>query len=78
MPGWQLRVLPRGRPHRFWAMDQSARLLLIVVLGGIEDYFVQINNAPDDGDRHRIGELYSIRVVPERASWDSVPGRCTC
>ena len=59
--------LPRGRPHRFWARDQSARLLLIVVPGGIEDYFGQINNAPDDGERHRIGELYGIRVVPERA-----------
>jgi hypothetical protein len=56
--------LPRGRPHRFWARDQSARLLLIVVPGGIEDYFGQIN-APDDGERHRIGELYGIRVVAE-------------
>jgi hypothetical protein len=33
--------LPRGRPHRFWARDQSARLLLIVVPGGIEDYFLE-------------------------------------
>jgi mannose-6-phosphate isomerase-like protein (cupin superfamily) len=57
--------LPRGRPHRFWAKDQSARLLLIAVPGGIEDYFGQINNAPDDEERHRIGELYGIRVVPE-------------
>ena len=31
----------------------------------LEDYFGQINNAPDDGERHRIGELYGIRVVPE-------------
>jgi len=57
--------LPRGRPHRFWARDTSARLLLIVVPGGIEDYFGQINNASDDVERHRIGELYGIRVVPD-------------
>ena len=25
--------LPRGRPHRFWATDQPARLLLITVPG---------------------------------------------
>ena len=56
--------LPRGRPHRFWARDTSARLLLIAVPGGIEDYFDQINNASDDVERHRIGELYGIRVVP--------------
>jgi hypothetical protein len=42
-----------------------ARLLLIAVPGGIEDYFGEINNAPDDEERHRIGELYGIRVVPE-------------
>ena len=55
----------RGRPHRFWARDTSARLLLIVVPGGIEDYFGLINNASDDVERHRIGELYGIRVVPD-------------
>ena len=53
-----------ARPHRFWARDTSARLLLIAVPGGIEDYFDQINNASDDVERHRIGELYGIRVVP--------------
>jgi FAD/FMN-containing dehydrogenase/quercetin dioxygenase-like cupin family protein len=57
--------LPRGRPHRFWARDTSARLLLIAVPGGIEDYFGQINNASDDVERHRIGERYGIRVVPD-------------
>jgi len=31
----------------------------------VEDYFRQINNAADDEDRHRIGERYGIRVVPE-------------
>jgi mannose-6-phosphate isomerase-like protein (cupin superfamily) len=57
--------LPRGRPHRFSAKDQSARLLLIAVPGGIEDYFRQINDAPDDEERHRIDELHGIRVGPE-------------
>jgi len=57
--------LPRGRPHRFWTRDTSARLLLIAVPGGIEDYFGQINNASDEAELHRIGELHGIRVVPD-------------
>jgi hypothetical protein len=58
--------LPRARPHRFRATtDRSARLLLISVRGGIEDYLRQINNASGDEERHRIGELHGIRVVPE-------------
>ena len=56
--------LPRGRPHRFWAVGPPARLLLIAVPGGIEDYFHQIN-AATGGERTRIGEHYGIRVVPE-------------
>ena len=64
-PAGSFVFLPRGRPHRFWAKDRSAKLLLISVPGGIEDYFRQINNASNDEDRHRIGELYGIRVVPE-------------
>ena len=47
-PAGSFVFLPRGRPHRFWARDTSARLLLIVVPGGIEDYFGQINNASDE------------------------------
>lgn len=57
--------LPRGRPHRFWAADQPARLLLIAVPGGIEDYFDQINAAADDEERYQVGERFGIRVVPE-------------
>jgi mannose-6-phosphate isomerase-like protein (cupin superfamily) len=57
--------LPRGRPHRFWAAGPAARLLLIAVPGGIEDYFRDINAASDDDERTRIGERYGIRVVPE-------------
>jgi quercetin dioxygenase-like cupin family protein len=64
-PAGSFVFLPRGRPHRFWAEDQSARLLMIAVPGGIEDYFRQINNASDDEARHRIGERYGIRFVPE-------------
>jgi mannose-6-phosphate isomerase-like protein (cupin superfamily) len=64
-PAGSFAYLPRGRPHRFWASDQPARLLLITVPGGIEDYFRQINNASDDQERHQIGEQYRIRVVPE-------------
>ncbi len=56
--------LPRGRPHRFWAAGPPARLLLIAVPGGIEEYFAEISAAPDDAARRRIGERYGIRVVP--------------
>jgi len=56
--------LPRGRPHRFWAAGPPARLLLIAVPGGIEDYFGEINAASTDEERDRIGARYGIRVVP--------------
>ena len=56
--------LPRGRPHRFWAAGPPARVLLIAVPGGIEDYFAEINAASSDDERVRIGERYGIRVVP--------------
>jgi mannose-6-phosphate isomerase-like protein (cupin superfamily) len=56
--------LPRGRPHRFWAAGPAARLLLIAVPSGIEDYFGEINAAASDAERRRIGERYGIRVVP--------------
>ena len=56
--------LPRGRPHRFWAAGPAARLLLIAVPGGIEDYFREINAAASDNERTRIGERHGIRVVP--------------
>ena len=65
-PAGSFVFLPRGRPHQFRsATDGSARLLLITVPGGIEDYFGQINNASGDAELHRIGELHGIRVVPE-------------
>jgi mannose-6-phosphate isomerase-like protein (cupin superfamily) len=56
--------LPRGRPHRFWATGSTARLLLIAVPAGIEDYFSEINAASSDSERTRIGNRYGIRVVP--------------
>jgi mannose-6-phosphate isomerase-like protein (cupin superfamily) len=64
-PAGSFVFLPHGRPHRFWAKDQPARLLLITVPGGIEEYFHRINNASDDEERHQVGEHYHIRVVPE-------------
>ena len=57
--------LRRGRPRRFSARGEPARLLLIVVPGGIEDYFRLINNAATDEERNQIGEQYGIRVVAE-------------
>ncbi len=55
--------LPRGRPHQFWAAGRPARLLLIAVPGGIENYFAEINAAASDDERGRIGERYGIQVV---------------
>ena len=62
--------LPRGRPHRFWAADRPARLLLIAVPGGIEDYFGEINATRTDDERRRVAERYGIRVVPGSAAPD--------
>jgi mannose-6-phosphate isomerase-like protein (cupin superfamily) len=60
--------LPRGRPHRFWAPAQPARLLLIVAPAGIEDYFREINGASTDDERHQIGERFSmLRAWARRA-----------
>lgn len=65
-PAGSFVFLPRGRPHQFRsATGRPARLLLISVPGGIEDYFKQINNAASDAELHRIGELHGIRVVPD-------------
>jgi mannose-6-phosphate isomerase-like protein (cupin superfamily) len=64
-PAGSFVFLPRGCPHRFRASGRPARLLLIAVPGGIEDYFRQINNATTDEERHWIGEQYGIRVVSE-------------
>ena len=44
--------MPRGRPRRFWATGRPARLRLIAVPGGIEDYFRQINAAASDNECH--------------------------
>ena len=55
--------LPRGRPHRFWAVDRPARLL-IAVPGGIEDCLHEISTASTDSERREIGERYGIHVVP--------------
>ena len=57
VPGRQALWHPRPQ-------GPPARLLLICVPGGIEDYFREINAASDDGERHRVGERYGIRVVP--------------
>jgi hypothetical protein len=58
--------LPRSRPHRFWAPGPPARLLLIAVPGGIEDYFLQINAAASDQERRQVGERYGIPSCPDR------------
>lgn len=61
---WSIVFLARGLPHRFWAAGPAARLLLIAIPAGIEDYFREISAATGDDERARIGERYGIRVVP--------------
>lgn len=56
--------LPRGRPHRFQAAGPEARLLLIAVPAGIEDYFAEINAAVTVQEKADVGDRYGIRVVP--------------
>ena len=63
-PAGSFVFLPRGRAHTFRPRDQAARMLLIAVPGGIEDYFGEINAAATGEDLHRVGEKYGIRVVP--------------
>jgi len=60
--------LPRGRPHRFWAPGPPARLLLIAVPGGTEDYFLQINAAASDQERRQVGERYGVPSCRARAA----------
>ena len=56
--------LPRGRPHQFEAAGPDARLLLIAVPAGIEDYFAEINAAVTEEEQTKVGDRYGIRVVP--------------
>ena len=57
--------LPRGRPHTFRGSGGPARLLLIAVPAGIEDYFREINAAASKAERVAVGQRYGIHVVPE-------------
>lgn len=56
--------LPRGRPHRFWAVAEDARVLLIAVPGGIEDYFREMHDARNGAERTKVQERYGIHLVP--------------
>lgn len=57
--------LPRGRAHRFRAETGPARVLLIAVPGGIEDYFAEMHATDSDAERLRIREAHGIHQVPE-------------
>jgi len=56
--------MPRGRAHRFWSTDGSARVLLIAVPGGIEDYFRRLHSA-DEKERIAVQASYGIHSVDE-------------
>ncbi|HEX4215548.1 MAG TPA: cupin domain-containing protein [Candidatus Dormibacteraeota bacterium] len=62
-PAGSFVFLPRGTAHCFWSAGAPARVLLMAVPGGIEDYFAEINAATTDEERGRIGERYGIRVI---------------
>jgi len=59
-PAGSFVFLPSGRAHRFWSTNGSARVLLIVVPGGIEDYFREISAAGTDAERRSIASKYGI------------------
>ena len=56
--------MPRGRAHRFWSTHGSARVLLIAVPGGIEDYFRELHSA-DEKERTAVQARYGIHAVDE-------------
>ena len=56
--------MPRGRAHRFWSTHESARVLLIAVPGGIEDYFRELHSA-DEKERTAVQARYGIHAVDE-------------
>ena len=62
---------PRGVPHAFWnATDRPARLLEVIVPGGLEDYFVRIAGlfaAPGPPDLDALEEVaasFGVQVDP--------------
>jgi hypothetical protein len=56
--------LGAGPPLHVHDREDECFYVLIAVPGGIEDYFREINAAPSDARRRRIGERYGIRVWP--------------
>ena len=52
--------LPRGIPHHLTLDSRAVRVLLIAAPGGIEDYFRQIAEAPDDAARQAVREAHGI------------------
>jgi mannose-6-phosphate isomerase-like protein (cupin superfamily) len=56
--------MPRGRAHRFWSTNGSARVLLIAVPGGIEDYFRELH-AAHETERGVVQAKYGIHPVGE-------------
>jgi mannose-6-phosphate isomerase-like protein (cupin superfamily) len=56
--------MPRGRAHRFWSTNGSARVLLIAVPGGIEDYFQELH-AAQETERGAVQAKYGIHPVGE-------------
>lgn len=63
VPAGSFVFLPRGVPHRFRSEGGPARVLLMAVPAGIEDYFAEINAAVTDEELRRVQERYGIYVV---------------
>jgi mannose-6-phosphate isomerase-like protein (cupin superfamily) len=55
--------MPRGLPHTFAPNGDPARVLLIGVPGGLEEYFAEINQATDPATQHQLAEKYGIHTV---------------
>ena len=70
-PG-DLVVKPRGIPHAFWnPTDEPARILELIVPGGFESYFRELDaslSQPGPPDLAALGELaarYDLEVDPQ-------------
>jgi mannose-6-phosphate isomerase-like protein (cupin superfamily) len=54
---------PRRVPHAFTTVGESVRVLLIATPGGIEEYFRELREAPDQSARHQVADRFGIEVL---------------
>jgi hypothetical protein len=72
-PAGSFVFMPRGRARRFWSTNGSARVLLIAVPGGIENYFQELH-AAQETERGAVQAKYGVHPLRGYADTDI---RCT-